>query len=112
MHILLIVGVTLLTAGAPNQPQPTGLGALPPLNLTLVKGSFEEAISTIARMSGVMIELDQSVSDEVRKASLVDNGPIRLRGASFEQTIDVLTRLKGLSYSIVDGTSVRIYKKA
>jgi hypothetical protein len=112
MHVLLIVGVTLLTAGAPGQARPAGLSATQPLHITFVRGSFEDAISTIAKVSGVVIELDQSVTADIRTEPLTVEGPLRLNGASVEETIDTLTRIKGLAFSILDTNTVRIFKKA
>ena len=110
MHILLAVGVTLLTATLPNQSQ-TGLVPTAPVNITFVKASFEEAVSMIARISSVTIELDQTVSAEVRRG-LIAESPIMMRGATLEQALAVLTTMKGLSYSIAGPQAVRIYQKA
>jgi len=109
MHILLALGVTLLTATVPNQSQ-AALVPTPPVNITFVKASFEEAVSFIARFSGVTIELDQTVSGQVRR-EIVAESPILLRGATLEQALETLTSLKGLSYSIVGPQAVRIFKR-
>ena len=107
MQILLAVGVTLLTASLPDQ----GQAAPAPLNITFVKASFEEAVSTIARVTGVTIEIDQSVPNELRREPIAD-GPVNLRGTTIEQTLEFVTTRKGLTYSIVNAQTVRIYKKA
>lgn len=112
MQLLLALGVSLLAAVSPNQsPQPSRLSAGSPVNVTFVKATFEDALSTIAKVSGVMIEIDQSVSEAVRREPIA-NTPIRLHDASVEKTIDWLTSTRGLSYTVVDGASIRIFKKA
>ena len=109
MHILLAVGVTLLTAALPDQGQ-TALAPATPVNITFVNASFEEAVSTIARVTGVTIEIDQSVPTELRREPIAE-GPINLRGTTIEQTLEFVTARKGLAYSIVNAQTVRIYKK-
>jgi hypothetical protein len=112
MHILLAVGVTtLLTAGSPSQGQQPTLVATPPITITFVNAAFEDALAALAKISGVMIEIDQTVSAEIRRQPVYDSA-ISVREVSLEQTIETLTRLKGLSYSIVDAKMVRIFKKA
>jgi hypothetical protein len=111
MHTLLAVGVTILTATAPAQPQ-LSLAATPPLNVTFVMPvAFEDTISFLAKMSGVVIELDDTVSTDVRQQPL-SGSAISLRGVTLEEAIAQLTRVKGLDYTIVDEKTVRIYKKA
>ena len=109
MQILLAVGVTLLTATLPDRG-PTALAPASPVNITFVKASFEEAVSAIARVTGVTIEIDQSVSAELRR-ELIAEGPINLRGTTIEQTLEFVTARKGLTYSIVNTQTVRIYKR-
>ena len=110
MHVLLAVGVTLLTATLAEQGQ-TALGQASPVNITFVKASFEEAVSAIARVTGMMIELDQSVADELRREP-IGEGPINLRSTTIEQAHEFVTARKGLTYSMVNAQTVRIYKKA
>jgi hypothetical protein len=110
MHTLLAVGVTILTATTPAQPQAT-LAASQSLNVTFVMPAFEDAMSSLAKMSGVTIELDATVPQDVRRAPLA-NSAINLRDVKLEEAIDALTRLKGLAYTVVDETTIRIFKQA
>jgi hypothetical protein len=110
MQILLIAGVTLLTAGAPDQGQQPALVAIPPVTVTFLQPSFEDAMSSLAQMSGVLIEIDQTVTSDVRRQPVAES-PITMRAVTLEQAVEVLTRLKGLSYSMVDAKTVRIFKK-
>jgi hypothetical protein len=117
MHILLAVGVTVLTATTPAQtstPQPV-LAPTQPLSVTFVvdaskRPTFEEAISFLARYATIAIELDGSVPGEIREQAVADS-TLSMRGVSLEEGIAMLTRIKGLSYSIVDAKTVRIFKK-
>ena len=109
MHILLAVGVTLLTATVPGQAQPA-LRPATPFNVTFVRASFEEAISTISRITGVTIELDQSVPEQLRREPLAESA-INLRGATLDETLEWVTRMKGLTYSVVNAQTVRIHAK-
>jgi hypothetical protein len=111
MHSLLAVGVTLLTATAPAQPQPA-LTTSQPLNVTFVMPvAFEDTISFLAKTSGVTIEFDDTVSAELRRQPPSDY-TITLRGVTLEEAIAQLTRARGLDYMIVGEKTVRIYKKA
>ena len=118
MHILLAVGVTVLTATTPQQtsaPQPV-LAPTQPLSITFVvdatkRPTFEEAISFLARYSRVAIELDGSVPSDIRGQAVADS-TLNIRDLTLEEAIGLLTRIKGLSYSIVDAKTVRIFKKA
>ena|SRR5689334_16609590 len=107
MHALLAVGITILTATA----QPT-LTPSQPINVTFVMPvSFEKAISFLSQFSGVTIEVDDSVSEELRQEPLADYA-MKFAGATFEQAIAQITRVKGLTYTIVDEKTIRISKKA
>jgi len=109
MHILLAIGVAILTAGATGAQRAT-LAATEPIHVTFVKATFEEALGSLARVAKVTIEIDRSVTAEVRQ-QLINNTPVRIAGATLEQTIDLLTRQMGLSYTIVDTRLVRIFKQ-
>jgi hypothetical protein len=110
MNILIAVGVTILTAGAAQSSQPAGLVTGEPINVTFVNAPFEDALTMLAKASGVTIEIDQTVTQAQRREPVYDS-PIRLRDVSLEGALDTLTRLKGLSYSIVSAKMVLIYKK-
>ena len=111
MHTLLAVGVTILTATTPAQPQPA-LAPTQPLNVTFVMPvAFVDTIKFLSKTSGVTIELDDTVSTDLRQQPL-SGYAISLRGATLEEAIAQLTRVKGLDYTIVDEKTVRIYKKA
>jgi hypothetical protein len=109
MHILLAVGVTLLTATLPDQGQ-SPLAPASPVNITFVKASFEEAVSTIAHLTGLTIEIDHTVSEELRREPIAE-GPVNLRGTTIEDSLDFLTSGNGLAYSIVNAQTVRIHRK-
>ena len=108
MHTLLAVGVTILTA---TQPQPT-LVQSQPINVTFVMPvSFEQTISFLSQTSGVTIELDETVPQQMRQQPLSDYA-MKFAGVTFEQAIAQIARIKGLSYTIVDEKTIRISKKA
>ena len=112
MHMLLAVGVTILTATTPSQPtlQPA-LSSAPPMTITFVQAPFDDALTQLARLSGVTIEIDRTVTEEVRRQPVYESA-ISMRAVSVEEAIATLTRLKGLSYSIVDARMVRVFKQA
>ena len=109
MHILLAVGVTLLTATMPQGQ--AALDPAPPITVTFVDSSFEDAVSFIAKYAKLTIEIDQSVSQELRREPIA-GGPIKLRDVTIEEALRTLTERNGLAYSIVNAKTVRIYKKA
>jgi hypothetical protein len=110
MHILLALGVTMLAATqtqTPFSPLPTQ-----PMSLTFIASvPFEKAISAIAEVSGVTIEFDQTVTEEARRAPVSTTGTVNMRNVIAEEAIQTLTKLQGLSYSIVNAKTVRIFKK-
>jgi hypothetical protein len=108
MHILLAVGVTLLAAG--QAAPPPALSAAQPITITFVNAPLQDALTSLARLSGVVIEIDQTVTEEMRRQP-VHQSTIRMRELSLEEAIGTLTRLNGLSYTIVDARMVRISRK-
>ena len=111
MHILLAVGVTILTAGAAAQAPV--LAAKAPITVTFLNTlAVEDALSFLSKYSGVTIEIDQSVPPGTLKEPLYDASPITMREVTIEQALQMLTRLKGLDYTIVDARLVRVFKKA
>jgi hypothetical protein len=108
MQILLAVGVTLLTATLPQAQ--VSLAPAPPISVTFVDASFEDAVSFIAKYGKLTIEIDQSVSQELRKEPIA-GAPIKMRDVTIEEALRALTARNGLDYSIVNATMVRIYKK-
>lgn len=106
MHTLLALGVTVLTASSPAQPT---LAATQPFSVVFVMPKFEQAISSLAQMTGVTIEIDQTVGEEIRRQPLADTA-LNFRDVKLEEAIGLLTRLKGLSYTIVDERTIKIFK--
>jgi hypothetical protein len=106
MHTLLALGVTVLTASSPAQPT---LAATQPFSVVFVMPKFEQAISSLAQMTGVTIEIDQTVGDDIRQQPVADTA-LNFRDVKLEEAIRVITRLKGLSYTVVDEKSIRIFK--
>ena len=106
MHTLLALGVTVLTASSPAQPT---LAATQPFSVVFVMPKFEQAISSLAQMTGVTIEIDQTVGDDIRQQPVADTA-LNFRDVKLEEAIRVITRLKELSYTVVDDKSIRIFK--
>ena len=109
MLMILAVGVTLLTANLPQGQ--VALAPAPPINVTFVDASFEEAVSFIAKFAGLTIEIDRSVSQEAQREPIA-GGPIKMSAVTIEDALLALTARNGLAYSIVNAKTVRIYKKA
>ena len=113
MRQLLIAGVLALTAAASAnaQGQQLDLANTNPLNLTfLEQAKVGEVFDVIARLGGVTLEFDASVTTEMQQAQLSQG--IRITGGTVEQVISVLTSTNGLSYTIIGPKTVRISKKA
>ncbi len=72
---------------------------------------FEDAISLLAKVTGVTIEFDQTVPERVRRQPMTDSR-IVLRDVNLEQAVAFLTERMGLSYIVIEGQSIRIFKKA
>jgi Na+(H+)/acetate symporter ActP len=113
MNILLAGVVSILTAATPAQPQaPTGLINSGPLTITFVNTvTLDEALSTLSKVSGVVMEIGSTVPEDVRKQPLSESSPISMRNVTLEQMIDTLTRLKGLSFAVVNEKLIFIFKK-
>lgn len=113
MQIVLATVLTLLAVTAPAQAQAPGLIVTPPMTLTFGNGAtFEAAVSTLSRLSGIEIEIGPSVPENVRREPLSPQSPLRMTNVTLEQAIDTLTRLKGLSFVIVNSKTIAIFKKA
>ena len=97
MHILLAVGVTLLTATLPQSQ--AALAPAPPISVTFVDASFEDAVSFIAKFARLTIEIDQSVPQELRRDAIA-GAPIKLQDVTIEEALGALTERNGLAYSL------------
>jgi hypothetical protein len=106
MHTLLALGVTVLTASSPAQPT---LAATQPFSVVFVMPKFEQAISSLAQMTGVTIEIDRTVADEIRQQPVADT-TLNFRDVKLEEAIGLITRLKGLAYTIVDERTIKIFR--
>ena len=112
MHILLAIGVSILQVAAPPPTMLTVANANKPMSLTFNETApFEDAISMLAKLSGVTIEFDQTVPEQVRRQPMTDSR-IVLKDVNLEQAVADLTERMGLSYIVLKGTSIRIFKKA
>ena len=111
MRHLLIAGAIVLTTTAASAGQ-TGTTSLPtaPLTLTLVNAPLEDVLSLIARMGGITIEIDATVTEDVRRAPMPER--LRFIDSTVEEVLAKLTSLSGLTYTISGPKAVRITKKA
>jgi hypothetical protein len=112
MHIVLAIGVSILQATAPPPTLLTVPNANRPISVTFNHTApFADAISMLARVSGVTIEFDQNVPEELRRQPMTDS-KIVLKDVNLEQAVAFLTERMGLSYIVLEGKSIRIFKKA
>jgi hypothetical protein len=111
MQILLAIAVSFLQATAPPTLL-TAPNANTPITVTFNKtAAFEDAIAMLAKASGVPIEFDETVPAPLKRQPMTDS-EISLRNVNLEQAVATLTERMGLSYIVVKGQSIRIYKKA
>jgi hypothetical protein len=111
MRHLLVAGVIVLssTAAVPAQTQLVP-GSTNPIQLTITESAqVGAALSTVARLAGITLEFDATVTEEMQRAKLAQR--IRLNGTTVEQAIAVLTSNNGLIYTITGPKAVRISKK-
>jgi hypothetical protein len=111
MRHLLIAGVIVLTTTTvvPAQTKLEPVSAQP-INLTLTEEArIGDALATVARLSGVTLEFDASVTEEMQHAKLTQR--IRLNGATLEGAISALTSSNGLTYTITGPKAIRVSKK-
>jgi hypothetical protein len=111
MHILLAIGISMLQVAAPPPTLLTVASANRPLSVTFNDTApFEDAISVLAKVSGVAIEFDQTVPEQVRRQRMTDS-KIVLRDVNLEQAVAFLTERMGLSYIVIQGKAIRIFKR-
>ena len=112
MRHLLIAGVMVLTStvAAPAQTQLAPLNTQPMTLHFIQEAPVGEALSVVARLAGITLEFDKTVTEEMQKAKL--SKEIRLNGATLEETISALASTNGLTYTIIGPRAVRISKKA
>ena len=112
MHLLLAIGVSILQATAPPSTLLTVPNANRPISVSFNETApFDDAIAMLAKMSGVTIEFDHTVPEQVRRQRMTDS-KIVLRDVNLEQAVANLTERMGLSYIVLEGKSIRIFKKA
>ena len=111
MRHLLIAGVIVLTStvAAPAQTQLAPANTQPMSLHISLDAPVGEALSVVARLAGITLEFDKTVTEEMQKARLAKE--IRLNGATLEDTISALTSTNGLTYTIIGPRTVRISKK-
>lgn len=112
MHVLLAIGVSILQVAAPPPTLLTVATANKPISVTFNHTApFGEAISMLAKVSGVPIEFDETVPEQLRRQPMTDS-KIELRNVNLEQAVADLAQRMGLSYIVLEGKSIRIFKKA
>ena len=112
MSILLAVGVALLQVVAPPPTLLTVPNGNKPISVTFNNTApFGDAISMLAKVSGVPIEFDATVPEKIQRQPMTDS-KIVLTNVNLEQAVAFLTEKMGLSYIVVEGKSIRIFKKA
>jgi hypothetical protein len=112
MSILLAGIVSILTAAAPVQPQaPTGLLDTSPITITFTNAvTLDQAISTLSKLSGVVVEVGKNVPEDVMQQP-VSPSTISMRNVTLEQAFGTVTDLKGLSFAVINPKLVVIFKK-
>lgn len=112
MHILLAIGVSILQVAVPPPTLLTVANANKPISVSFNKTApFEDAISMLAKVSGVTIEFHETVPEQLRRQPMTDSR-IDLRDVNLEQAVAFLTERMGLSYIVLEGQSIRIFKKS
>ena len=111
MRHLLIAGVLVLTSSTITAAQPRTLEVnQAPLNLTLLaQAQLGETLSQLARLGGITIEFDATVTEAMRNAPIAE--VIRLRDAKLEDAITVITSTNGLTYTVTGPRAIRVSKK-
>lgn len=109
MRTLIVSTVfSLATVAGPGaQAQPLGLAAPMPQTVKFVDARLDEAMTTVARIAGITIDFDATVS-ETDRGRLV--GQVTLVKTSAGDALRFLAKHAGLTYTVVDATTVRIAK--
>jgi type II secretory pathway component GspD/PulD (secretin) len=111
MRHLLIAGVLVLASTTGSAAQvPTAPLTAGPITVTFFEAPLEDAVSFIAKMAGITIEFDATVTEEMRHVPL-PNHRLRLLNVTVEQALDALTSVHGLTYTITGPKAARITKK-
>lgn len=113
MNILLAGIVSILTAAAPAQPQaPVSLLANQPITITFINTvTLDEALSTLSRLSGVVVEITKTVPEDVMQQPVSPTSAISMRNVTLEQAFETVTGLKGLSFAVINPKLVVVFKK-
>ena len=111
MRHLLIAGVIVLSSSVMPAAQTQRLELKQaPLNLTLLaQAQLGEVLTQLARLGGITIEFDATVTDAMRGAPIGE--AIRLRDATLEDAITAITSTNGLTYTVTGPRAIRISKK-
>ena len=110
MRHLLLAGVVVLASTATSAAQTPAPLTAEPITVSFFEAPLDDAISLIARVAGITIELDATVTEEMRRVP-VANHRLRLVNATVEQALGALTSIHGLTYTITGPRAVRISKK-
>ena len=94
--------------GTSAQPRPLALTDNLPQPIKFVDARLDAAVTTIARVAGLRIEFAPSVSETDRARP---TGHVTVVRTSVGEALTFLTEQAGLTYSLVDATTVRIARK-
>jgi hypothetical protein len=118
MRIPLFVAATLLVATTVWAQSPVAtlfsaqnpaaaLGPSPRITLKFVNARFADAVAAVAQASGISVQLDDSVTADLRDRPL--RYPIiSVANSTIDEVLWMLIDKSGLTYVVVDANTVRI----
>ena len=111
MRHLLIAGVLVLTSLATSaahrgDAQQLAPRNTEPLTVRFVNSEFEDIVGFVTRHVGIEVQFDDTATPERRSTKITLN----LEKVTLEEALDVITRLAGLSYTVIDPQTIRIYQ--
>ena len=110
MRHLLLAGVLALSATATSAAQTQATFSTTPLTVTFVDSRLEDALTFLAKSAGVTIEFDATLTEEVRRAPMVDK-TLSMREVTVEEALAAITMRNGLTYTVIGPKAIRIAKK-
>lgn len=111
MQIFLAAAVTVLAVSTPAQPQSPSQALNQPITITFINTvTVEQALSTMAKLSGLVLEISE-VPEDVRRQRLSPSSTISLRNVTIERALQQFTEMKGLAFVVVESKTLVVFTK-
>ena len=108
MRLLTLAAISLLAVHTAAYAQPQLMPRdVTPLTIHFVNSTLDDAMTFLAKQTGIEIQWDETVTPDRRRAKVT----LRMEEATLAEVLEALTSRIGLNYRVVDAQTIRIYRQ-